>query len=52
MLCSARLITFQFLFESTKCRELSGTDGNIVLSFQSRIVKAFLGVFKAVSWDF
>ena len=32
MLCSARIITFQFLFESIKCRELSDIDGNIVPS--------------------
>ena len=35
MLCSARKITFQLLFESIKCRELSDIDGNIVPSFQS-----------------
>ena len=33
MLCSARIITL--LFDSIKCRELSGIDGNIVPSFQS-----------------
>ena len=30
MLCSARKIIFQLLFESIKCRELSDIDGNIV----------------------
>ena len=42
MLCSARIITFQLLFEFTKCRELFDIYGNIVLVFQRRIVKAFL----------
>ena len=50
-LLSARIITFQLLFESIKCRELSDIDGNIVPSFQSRIVKAFLDVFKIISWE-
>ena len=35
MLCSARKIIFQLLFESIKCRELSDIDGNIIPSFQS-----------------
>ena len=35
MFCSARVITFQLLFECIKCRELSDIDGNIVPSFQS-----------------
>ena len=39
------------LFESTKCRELSDANGNVIPSFQSRIMKAFLDVFKIVSWD-
>ena len=51
MLCSARIITFQLLFEFTNRRELSDIDGNIVPGFQSRIVKAFLDVFKVISWD-
>ena len=51
MLCSARVIDFQLLFEFTKCRDLSDIDGNIVPGFQSRIVKAFLDVFKVISWD-
>ena len=38
-------------FESTKCRELSDANGNFVPSFQCRIMKAFLDVFKIVSWD-
>ena len=38
-------------FESTKCRELSDANGNVVPSFQCRIMKAFLDVFKIVSWD-
>ena len=51
MLCSARINTFQLLFEFTKCRELSDIDGNIVPSFESRIVKAFLDKFKVISLD-
>ena len=51
MLCSARFATFQLLSESTKCRELSDINGNIVLSFQTRIVEAFLDIFKVISWD-
>ena len=39
------------LFESTKCRELSDVDRNAVPSFQCRITKVFLDVFKVVSWD-
>ena len=35
MLCSAGIITFQLLFESIKCRELSDIDGKVVASFQS-----------------
>ena len=35
MLCSACIITFQLLFESIKCKELSDIDGNNVPSFQS-----------------
>ena len=31
----ARIITFQLLFESIKCRELSDIDGNIIPNFQS-----------------
>ena len=42
---------FSIVFDSTKCRELSEIDGNIVSSFQSRIVKDFLGIFKVISWD-
>ena len=38
-------------FESTKCKELSDANGNFVPSFQCRIMKAFLVVFKIVSWD-
>ena len=52
MLCLARIITFHLLFESIKCRELFDIDGNIFPSFQSQIVKAFLDIFKVVSWDF
>ena len=51
MLCSARIITIQLLFEFTKRRELPDIDGNIVPGFQSRIVNAFLDVFKVISWD-
>ena len=51
MLCLAAIITFQLLFEFTKCRELSDIDGNIVPSFQIRVLKAFLHIFKVVSWD-
>ena len=51
MLCSARIFTFQLLFEFTKCRELSDIDGNIVPGLQSRIVKAFLDIFEVISWD-
>ena len=51
MLCSARIITFQLLFDFTKCREISYIDRNIVPSFQSRIVKALLDKFKVISWD-
>ena len=40
------------VFESIKCRELSDIDGDIVPSFQSRIMKAFLDVFKIISWDY
>ena len=52
-----RVFSFQLvkylklLFESTKCRELSDVDGNIIPSFQSRIMKAFLDIFKISSWD-
>ena len=46
MVCLARIITFQSLFEFTKCRELSDVDGNFIPCFQSRIVKAFLDIFK------
>ena len=35
MLCSALIITFQLLFESVQCRELSVVNGNIVPSLQS-----------------
>ena len=45
MLLLAGIITFQLLFEFTKCRELPDINGNIVPSFQSRIVKAFHGYF-------
>ena len=41
MVCLARIITFQLLFEFTKCRELSDIDGNFIPCFQSRIVKPF-----------
>ena len=51
MVCLARIITFQLLFEFTKCRELSDIDGNFIPCFQSRIVKAFLDIFKVISWD-
>ena len=51
MLCLAAIITFQLLFEFTKFRELSDIDGNIVPSFQSRVLKAFLHIFKVISWD-
>ena len=51
MLCSARIISFQLLFEFTKCRELSDIDGNIVPGFQSRIAKVFRDVFKVIPWD-
>ena len=51
MLCLAAIKTFQLLFEFTKCRELFDIDGNIVPSFQSRVVKAFLLILKVVSWD-
>ena len=51
MLCLAAIISFQLLFEFTKCRELSDVDGNIVPGFQSRVVKAFLDIFKVISWD-
>ena len=50
-LCSASIITFQVLFKCAKYRELSDIDRNIVPSFQSRIVKAFLDIFKIISWD-
>ena len=42
---------FQLLFEFSKYRELSDIDENIVPSFQSRILKAFLDIFKVISWD-
>ena len=42
MLCLAAIITFQLLFEFTKCRELSDIDENVVPSFQSRVLKALL----------
>ena len=32
MACLARIITFQLLFEFTKCRELSDIDGNFIPS--------------------
>ena len=51
MSCSARIITFQLLFEFTKCKELYNTDGNIVPCIQSRIVKTFLDIFKVISLD-
>ena len=51
IVCSARIVTFQLLFEFSKCRELSDIDGNIVTSLQSRIVTAFLDIFKVISWD-
>ena len=51
MVCLARIITFQLLFEFTKCRELSDIDGNFIPCFQSQIVKAFLDIFKVISWD-
>ena len=51
MLCLAAIITFQLLFEFTKCRELSDVDGNIVPGFQSRVVKALLDIFKVISLD-
>ena len=51
MLCLAAIITFQLLFEFTKCRELSDVDGNVVPGFQSRVVKAFLDIFTVISWD-
>ena len=35
MLCSARVITFQLLFESIKCRELSDIDGNTFQAFRA-----------------
>ena len=44
-------ISSKLVFESTKCRQLSDIDWNIVPSFKSRIVKAFLRVFKIVFWD-
>ena len=34
MVCLARIITFHLLFEFTKCRELSDTDGNFIPRFQ------------------
>ena len=51
MLCLVAIITFQLLFEFTKCRELSDIDGNSGPSFQSRVLKAFLHIFKVISWD-
>ena len=51
MLCLVAIITFQLLFEFSKCRELFDIDGNIVPSFQSRVEKAFLHIFKVISWD-
>ena len=51
MVCLARIITFQLLFEFTKSRELSDIDENFIPCFQSRIVKAFLEIFKVISWD-
>ena len=45
------LIARWLLFASTKCKELSDVDGNIIQSIQSRIVKALLNVFKITSWD-
>ena len=51
MLFLAGIITCQLLFEFTKCRKLSDINGNIVPSFQSRIVKAFLDIFRVLSWD-
>ena len=51
MLCLAAIITFQLVFEFTKCRELLDIGGNIVPSFQCRVVKAFLHIFKVISWD-
>ena len=50
MVCLARIITFQLLFEFTKRRELSDIDGNVIPCFQSRIVKAFLDIFKVISF--
>ena len=51
MLCLAAIITFQLLFEFTKCRELSDIYVTIVPSSQSRVLKAFLHIFKFISWD-
>ena len=39
------------LFVSTKRRELADVNGNVFLSFHCRIMKAFLDVFKIISWD-
>ena len=38
-------------FERIKRRKLSDVDGNIVPSFKSRVVKAFLYVFNVTFWD-
>ena len=38
-------------FESTKRRELSGINGNIVSSFKTQIAKALQDAFKEISWD-
>ena len=51
MLLLAGIITFQLLFELTKCRKLSNINGKIVPRFQSQIVKGFLDIFKVISWD-
>ena len=39
-------INFWLVFESPKCRKLSDIDWNVVPSFKSQVVKAFLQVFK------
>ena len=35
-------------FEPVECRKLSDVDGNIVPSFKSRVMKAFLYAFNVV----
>ena len=44
-------ITLKLAYEPVECRKLSNVDGNIVPSFKSRVVKAYLYVFNVIFWD-